>query len=193
MSCACHVNQGGPRKAISPVVALAILAAPVLGAVLYLRSGGECDACHRAADFGNPRPATDYGEWSRVAASHLDGDSFAMSQLAGKPVILDFWATWCPQCKVQRDVLSDLAGKWGDRVNIAALAVDDEVSTVSRYLDDHPRLFRELLVSPGLLELFHVEALPTLVVIDAGGRVKTVSAGPMDAEQLRSVVEPLLK
>ena len=71
--------------------------------------------------------------------------------------------------------------------------MDDDASAVSRYLEGHAALSHELRASPELLELFHVEALPTLAVIDATGRVRAVSAGPMDAERLRSVVEPLLK
>ncbi len=193
MNCACDVNSGRWRKTVNPVVALAILAAPLLGAVLYLRSGGECNACHAAAASADPPPSGDLPGWSLVSASRLDGSRFEMVELGGKPAVLYFWATWCPQCRVQRDVLNKLGGEWADRVRIVALSVDDEAFAVGRYLEGHVRLSHELRASPELLALFHVEALPTLAVIDAEGEVRTVSAGPMDAEQLRSVVEPLLK
>ena len=192
MNCACNVNQAGRPKAITAAVALGLLVAPVVGAVLYLRSGGECSACHEAAVLPNPRLPADV-DWSRAAASKLDGGHFAMAELVGKPVVLYFWATWCPQCRVQRNVLNELAGEWSDRLRIVALSVDDDASAVSRYLEGHPRLSDELLASPELLAQFHVEALPTLAAIDAIGRVRTVSAGPMDAGELRNVVEPLLK
>ena len=52
--------------------------------------------------------------------------------------------------------------------------------------------FRMSCASPELLELFGVEALPTLVVIDARGRVQSISIGVTDAAGLRRVVAPHL-
>lgn len=193
MNCACNMNQTRPSKSVQSLVALGVVTAPFLGTMLYLRSGGERNAYHKAAASADV-PVTDGPEdWSRMAASKLDGSSFAMADLVGEPAVLYFWATWCPQCKVQRDVLNKLAGEWVGRVRTVALAVDDDASAVSRYLEGHARLSHELRASPQLLELFHVEALPTLVVIDRSRAVKAVSVGPMDAERLHSVVEPLLK
>ena len=110
MHCECKVNQAGRPKAITAAVALGLIAAPLLGAALFLRSGRECNACHAAAASADPRPPGDL-DWSGVAASKLDGSRFAMTDLAGRPAILYFWATWCPQCRVQRDVLNELGGE----------------------------------------------------------------------------------
>lgn len=193
MNCACNLDQARRPRAATAAVALGVLVAPLLGAVLYLRSSGECNACHEAAASAEPRLPGDLDEWSRAAASTLDGSRIAMTELVGKPVVLYFWATWCPQCRVQRDVLTKLAGEWGGRLRTAALSVDDDAQTVRRYLESHTPLSHELRASPELLELFQVESLPTLAVIDATGRVKTVSARPMDAAELRGVVAPLLQ
>ena len=78
-------------------------------------------------------------------------------------------------------------------MRIAALSVDDDLPSVQRYLKTHASLSHELRASPELLELFSVEALPTLVVIDAGGRVQSFSSGLTDAVGLRRVVAPLLR
>ena len=190
--CGCDLNHAGRSGAMSLVVALAILTAPVLGAVMYLRSDSEAVA-HFAEvstrDIGTPGEIAD---WSRLATSKLDGDSFAMSELSGKPAILYFWATWCPQCRVQREVLTTLSREWGDRLRIVALTMDDDVSSVNRYLEAHASLSHELLASPKLLRLFGVEGLPTLVVIDAKGRIQSVSSGLTDGPELRRFVSRLL-
>ncbi len=70
--------------------------------------------------------------------------------------------------------------------------MDDDVPSVQRYLRAHSSLSHELRASPELLRLFGVEGLPTLVVIDANGRVQSVSSGLTDADGLRRVVAPLL-
>ncbi len=190
--CGCNLNQTGRSGAMGSFVALAILTAPVLGAVMYLRSDRESLAGHGAvstADIGSPAES---GDWSRLATSKLDGSRFAMANLSGKPAVLYFWATWCPQCRVQREVLNTLSREWGDRLRIVALTVDDDVSSVQRYLKAHSSLSHELRASAELLRLFGVEGLPTLVVIDANGRVQSVSSGLTDADGLLRVVAPLL-
>ncbi len=190
--CGCKLNQTGRTGAMSSFLALAILTAPVLGAVMYLRSDRESHAGHGAVsttDIGSPAAR---GDWSRLVTSKLNGSSFAMADLTGKPAILYFWATWCPQCRVQREMLNTLSREWGDRVRIAALTVDDDVPSVQRYLKAHSSLSHELRASAELLRLFGVEGLPSLVVIDGNGRVQSVSSGLTDADGLRQVVAPLL-
>lgn len=189
--CGCNLNQTGRSGALSPVVALAILAAPVLGAAMYHRFDRESNTGHGAvltADIGSPAES---GDWTRLVTSTLSGSRFAMADLTGKPAILYFWATWCPQCRVQREVLNTLSREWSDRVRIAALTVDDDVPSVKRYLGGHASLSHELRASPELLHLFGVEGLPTLVVIDAKGRIQSVSSGLTDVPELRRSVARL--
>ena len=114
--CGCKLNQTGRSGAMGSFVALAILTAPVLGAAMYLRSDRESHAGHGAVsttDIGSPAAR---GDWSRLVTSKLNGSSFVMADLTGKPAILYFWATWCPQCRVQREMLNTLSREWGDRV-----------------------------------------------------------------------------
>lgn len=173
-------------------MAIAVLAAPVLGAVMYSRSDSEAVARSAEVSTADNETPGEFADWNRLAASKLDGDRFAMSELSRKPAILYFWATWCPQCRVQREVLSTLSREWGDRLRIVALTVDDDVPSVSRYLKAHASLSRELIASPELLRLFGVEGLPTLVVIDAKGRIQKVSSGLTGGAELRRFVAPLL-
>ncbi len=192
MSCGCNVNQAGRSRVPCPVVVLAVLTAPVLGAAIFLGSGRESHARHGPVSTSDIESPAVGGDWARLATLTLDGNRFAMADLSGKPTILYFWATWCPQCRIQRDVLNALAREWGDRVRIAALTVDDDVPSVQHYLKAHSSLSHELRASAELLRLFGVEGLPTLVVIDGNGRVQSVSSGLTDADRLRRVVAPLL-
>ncbi|MBI5866221.1 MAG: TlpA family protein disulfide reductase [Planctomycetes bacterium] len=194
MSCNCETDRSGTRKSLSPAAALLLLGVPLLGAFLYLRSSGT-PATENAANAANTHVhvAADATAWSRLSAPRLDGSSFALSELVGKPVILDFWATWCPPCRAQRDVLHKLAGEYGDRLRIVALSVDEDQAALKRYVTEHAGGTQELRATPELLELFAVEALPTLAIIDATGRVQRVSAGMMDADELRRIVAPLLQ
>jgi thioredoxin 1 len=75
-------------------------------------------------------------------------DSFAEEVVAStKPVVVDFWADWCPSCKRLAPTLDALADEYGDRVDVVKINADDNPETVRAY---------------GVL------SLPTLLVFRAG-------------------------
>jgi len=195
MSCGCKLSQTSRSRAVSPIVALAmlaVLAVPILAAVFYQGAARESHARDEPISTSNLEVSAEGSDWTGLVTATLDGTSFAMADLSGKPTILYFWATWCPQCKIQREVLNTLSHEWGDRVRIAALTVDDEVSSVQQYLRTYSSLPQELRASSELLRIFNVEALPTLAVVDKGGRVQRISNGLTDASELRQLVNKLL-
>jgi len=61
-------------------------------------------------------------------------DTFAELVLASeRPVVVDFWADWCPPCKMIEKSLAELAGEFGDRMVVAKLNSDDNPRTTRAY------------------------------------------------------------
>jgi thioredoxin 1 len=61
-------------------------------------------------------------------------DSFAKEVVANpKPVVVDFWAEWCPSCKRLTPTLAELADEYGDRVEVVKINADDNPETVRAY------------------------------------------------------------
>jgi thiol-disulfide isomerase/thioredoxin len=60
-----------------------------------------------------------------------------LSQLRGKPVILNFWATWCPPCVEEVPSLVELQKKLGDKVTILAVSEDADQNAVNQFVRDH--------------------------------------------------------
>ncbi|MBI2984110.1 MAG: thioredoxin [Candidatus Kerfeldbacteria bacterium] len=54
-------------------------------------------------------------------------------QEANRPVLVDFWATWCYPCRVQGPIVDELAKEFGDKVKVAKLEVDDSPTTTMKY------------------------------------------------------------
>ncbi len=175
----------------SMVVLATLVAMPILGGVLYFKGDDGCSSCLVAASTSTSPPSANQSEWSKYSAEWLDGSSFDMSRLIGQPTILYFWATWCPLCPHQREVLQKVSSEKGIRV--VGFSLDEDPEALKHYLGHHKALTHELLATPRLIEHFEIEALPTLVIIDSVGRVEKISSGLMPADDLRRIVTPLMR
>ncbi len=108
-------------------------------------------------------PAPDF------TATALDGRSVKLSELRGKPVVLYFFASWCPVCKVASPLVDRFAAGHPD-VTVLGIAAED-AEDARAYAKDHPRTFAILPETRAIDAAWQVRALPTTVVVDAQGQV----------------------
>jgi len=141
------------------------------------------------ASGGVPRNLTLDG----IHAETFEGDPVALSAYAGKPVILDFWATWCGPCLQQRAIFKQLKEEWGDSVEIVGVCQAGDKSKAAKYSESQPAPFVEL-VSNSALEsaVGGVRGIPCMVVFDKDGRAVAKYVGTRDGAFWRSEVAKLL-
>lgn len=100
----------------------------------------------------------------------LDGKRLAAEELAGRVVVVEFWATWCPPCQGTLAWLGELKKRYGDRVAVIALAVESEEADVRRRATESALPFRWGLGTPEIARAFgDVSAVPTLFVFGPDG------------------------
>ncbi|OGH56730.1 MAG: hypothetical protein A3G34_03860 [Candidatus Lindowbacteria bacterium RIFCSPLOWO2_12_FULL_62_27] len=107
----------------------------------------------------------------------LDGSAVSLSDVRGRPAIINFWATWCGPCRIEWPVLQDLYGKHGGRVAFFLLTPEDG-RTVRAYLEDNGYTVPVyLLPDKKILRSFGVTAFPATYFIDAGGAIRHAFVG----------------
>ncbi len=97
----------------------------------------------------------------------------AASKYKGKVVIVDFWASWCEPCKIELPALNKLHKKYGKKLVIIGVNVDENIAEAKAFLKDHPVGF-DLVHDKGMKSAtaLGIEKMPTSFILSNGKIVK---------------------
>ena len=116
----------------------------------------------------------------------LDGEQIKLSDLRGKPVILNFWASWCEPCKYEHDMLQQASRYYGPAVTFLGIVYQDQEENVRRYLTEHPSAYRHTLDPDTKVAIdYGVSGVPESYLVDAAGLIREKSPGVISADVLR--------
>jgi thiol-disulfide isomerase/thioredoxin len=127
---------------------------------------------------------------------NLDGKTVKLSELKGKVVVLDFWATWCGPCRAMIPHTRDLVKSQEAKPFVfVSISVDDEKETLTNFMEKTPMPWAHWWDGKkAVSQQWDVEGYPTLYVIDHKGviRFKTLGYDPKSGK-LDTTVEELVK
>ncbi len=125
--------------------------------------------------LGRPAP--------QLAIKTLDGERIGVHQLAGRPVVLNFWASWCGSCIEEGGVL---AGASESHSGVAFVGADNQDTTAGfrAYEQAHPHPYPAGPIVTGTYQSYGVAGLPATFFIDSDGVVVASFSGPLDTPTL---------
>ena len=130
-----------------------------------------------------------------LAFTQVDGSAFDVTPLAGKIVVLNFWATWCGPCRAEMPVLQRVAdARAKQSVEVLLVNAIDSPTAINHFLTKLPLNLPVLRLLPGTEVNWRQSALPATVVLDAQSRPRWVVVGKLDedGEPLRSLLDQMV-
>ncbi len=123
------------------------------------------------------------------ALAGLDGREYSLIAFRGRTVLVHFWASWCPPCRIEWPDLRAFAEGVGPGVVLLAVNVEEPAEVVLDFLGDEAMPFPVLLDGEGSVnERYRVAALPTTFLVDSGGIIRQVVPGSLDLAALERLV-----
>lgn len=148
-------------------------------------------AAHRGGEVGQAAP--------EYTATTLDGDTVALTDFLGQPVLLNIWATWCPPCRREMPDLQKLHERYGPTgLTVVGVSVDGRNAEpqIREFLDELGIDFL-ILHDPRdeVSDLFAIPAVPVTLLIDPDGVIRWRHMGPVtsDDPSLMRVLRPMVE
>lgn len=124
-----------------------------------------------------------------------EGGTVTLSDLRGRVVVMDFWATWCIPCRQVMPAMQELHDTYGDDLVVIGVNTWEQADDPAVFLREMGFTYPVVLGGDEVAAEYLVEGIPTFYVIDADGKIAfhAVGADPANEEALREVLGTLLQ
>lgn len=127
----------------------------------------------------------------------LEGNAHSLSDFRGKPVILNFWATWCGYCKMEMPDFEEAYQKYGEEIHFLMINVTDgvqeTVEKASAYVAEQGYTFPVFYDTDQAAMLnYNLSGLPVTYLLDEEGQIVAWQQGMLTASTLQSGIDMLL-
>ena len=165
-----------------------------LGLVAVLLAALLSSCTGKAAEQGGSGLIAESKPFPRLSGPAVGGGTFDTAKLAGKPFVLNVWATWCGPCAREQPALRLLQQHYGSRVGFLGIDYRDDSSAAKAWLEQFGVAYPSLSDPSGrFAKDLGFPFLPDTYVVDATGTIRYAIFGETNGVQLGGLVDQLLK
>lgn len=152
-------------------------------------SGGGTDAAGNDSAVPTPTPDPERVDIAPTQFTYLDGTAGSFEDFAGRPLVVNFFAGWCPPCRAELPEFEEIFKKYEDQVDFLGFSVLDDVETTQKLLDETGVTFT---VAMDPTQDIHFDlggiAMPTTLFIDRFGKVAGGRFGAIPKDDLEALI-----
>lgn len=129
---------------------------------------------------------------SDFTLEQLSGGSITLSQLKGKVVLVDFWATWCPPCRVAIPHLIKLYDTYKDQgLVVLGISLDQQKEVLPKFVTENNISYPILIGNQDVAKIYDVQGIPTLIIFDKKGKIALREVG-FNAENIDNLEKNII-
>ena len=192
------------KKFLIWLVAVLVCAGLMVAAVVLLQPEDRKDQKEETQQESQQQTQSATEEMTQVNLApdftvvDAEGNEVQLSQLRGKPVVLNFWASWCPPCKAEMPDFEIMYQKYGKDVQFMMVDLTDGQSETLEKAKQHiadngytfPVYFDTMLDAANT---YGIQSIPQSFFISAEGTLVTYAMGMISGEQLETCIQMLLR
>jgi cytochrome c biogenesis protein CcmG/thiol:disulfide interchange protein DsbE len=166
-----------------------LIAAAVCAALVVILAKGFGKDPHEVPFMLAGKPAPPF------SLQKLDGSGkVSLSELKGRPVVINFWATWCGPCKVEHPVLDWGYRRYGREAEFLGVVFEDTGENTRAFLKHSPTQFPQLVDPQSQTAVdYGVAGVPETYFIDAQGIIRGKHVGPLSPDALTARIKDLVQ
>lgn len=129
------------------------------------------------------------------ALAGTEGKQIALSDFAGRIVVLNFWATWCPPCKAEIPDFVEVSADYEDQgVAFFGVSLDDDINALKQFIYDYDITYPIAIDNQiaNVAGMWGISAIPTTFFIDIDGKILDKWVGQIPKKELKAIIDGYL-